>query len=162
MKISFLKISDKEHELRIVRRDGSSDFSLCETRSFLVHDLTHLAFELEAKIQNGFWGLVAQGKTLSELSDRSMIADLSNEAEIMVIEKTVAILQSLIKGRTPGNIVEEFWRQGSNFDWARSEWFELDFVTRVDQRLQGLFGRWKATKYGETMDIVWEDSQQDL
>ena len=157
MNISFLKISDHEHELRVQRRDGSVESAVCETRSFLVHDMTHLAFEQEAKTQFGFWGSVASGKTLAEVSDRASIANLDATSEALRIEKAVVIFQGLTKGKSVESIVTAFNQQRSNFEWARPEWFEPEFVNRVQQRLTKLMGKWKATRFGEAMTIHWPE-----
>ena len=155
LKIYFRKINQHEHELRIQRVDGTEEHQMCETRSFLVHDLTHFAFEAEAHLQNGFWGQVAAGRSLAELSDRESIRKLDPNSEMMRIEKVVAIFQGMAKGTAPESIIEIYNAQKSNFDWAKPEWFDFEFIARVGHRLQGLVGHWNATGFGESMTIEW-------
>ncbi len=153
IKISFLKISDLEHELAIERPNGSNEKVRCETRSYLFHDLTHLAFEIEANLQCGFWGQIANGKSFADLSNREAIAKLiARSSETLLIEKTVAILQGLAKGKDGKSIVQSVQQQPGNFIGMPPEWFTLDFVDRVDRRLKKYLGQWRSTLHGHTME----------
>ncbi|MEO0335521.1 MAG: hypothetical protein AAF202_03970 [Pseudomonadota bacterium] len=155
MRIVFKKQDVENHEVRIIRPDGTEESRLCATRSFLIHDLTHLAFELEAKTSQGFWGSVASGSSLLQLSDPDYISGLDDASETMKIEKAVAIFQGLAKEKTKASLVEAYRSQQQNFAWADPKWFELEFISRVEGRLRDFLGRWKSTEYGSSMDLDW-------
>ena len=75
MKILLTKLTDDRHQLAIERDDGSTESVELETRSFLLHDLVHYAVEAEAKIDDGFWGLLARGtKSAAPFADMDFIA----------------------------------------------------------------------------------------
>src|SRR5690606_26313958 len=61
MLITFTKISDEKHAVKITRSDGSTESAELESRSYLRHDLAHFAIELELPIRKGYWGCVAYG-----------------------------------------------------------------------------------------------------
>ena len=65
MQIIFTKISDEQHSLSVRRADDSTDLAVLNSRSFLRHDLAHLAVESELPLANGYWGSVASGAALS-------------------------------------------------------------------------------------------------
>ena len=155
MDVMFKKINKDEHELRVQRRDKSVDHAICETRSFLIHDLTHFAVESEAGLNTGFWGLLASGKSLAQLNDRTGQSLQKEALELMSIEKAVAILQGLAKGLSVASIAENI-RLQTNDVRKPPEWLTEELMKRVDQRLRSLLGQWKATRFGETMRIVWE------
>ena len=60
MRILFRKISGEQHGLTVVRPDGRRESLVCETRSVLMHDFIHYAVESAARIESGFWGLLAR------------------------------------------------------------------------------------------------------
>lgn len=61
MDIIFTKISDEQHSVTVRRTDDSEDSTVLNSRSFLRHDLAHLAVESEVPLTKGFWGCVAAG-----------------------------------------------------------------------------------------------------
>lgn len=161
MKIQIKKINNHQHKLKITRTDGSTESVTCETRSLLIHDLTHFAVESEAGLKTGFWGLLASGKTLDELNDRSGESLQNERSEIMDIEKIVAVLQGLTKGQSAEMLFDAIHHQVASLEWSLPSWFDLDLIHRVDQRLKGLLGHWKATPFGESMEISWENQQTE-
>lgn len=55
--------------------------------------ISHYAVEAEAKIDDGFWGLLARGTTLAELSDRTMENPIS--PGLVLAERLVGPMQSV-------------------------------------------------------------------
>ena len=155
MKISLRKLTDSTHELTVTRRDGSVDFVLCETRSTLVHDFTHLAVESEARLERGFWGLLAAGKTFEDLNDRTgeSIADMSDD--ILVIEAVVGCVQGIGKGQPGAAILANLRMQGEGLGWTIPEWLTGEMLQGVQERLRRLVGHWRATGFGESMEVEW-------
>ena len=143
MRIAFRKINDERHVLTIRRDDGTSESVELETRSFLLHDLVHYAVEAEANIEDGFWGLLARGTTLAELSDRTMAQPLS--PGLMRTESLVGPMQSVYNGRLDAaRYVENTHGR-----------VDGDFVERVRERLRRLTGHWRGTPFRSEMEIEW-------
>src|SRR4051812_28698988 len=105
MRICFHKISDARHALEIVHEDGRRERVECATRSYLIHDFLHYAVESEAKLQGGFWGNLAAGKTLADMNDRTGVALKSAAPEMAVIEQLVGALSGAVKGKTAREMV---------------------------------------------------------
>ena len=155
MKIIFEKISDKEHKLSIIRRDGSSESILCESRSYLNHDLTHFALETEAGLSNGFWGRVADGQQLTSNDDGIDLLQ-PQQQKIRQIEAVVGVLHNLSQEPESGAILQNLHMQGDGLGWQIPQWLNEDLIDRVRERLRRLKGHWQATAYGRSMTLTWE------
>lgn len=154
MRIVFHKISDERHVLEIVRAEGSSERVECETRSYLAHDLLHYAVEREAKLETGFWGALAAGHTLAAMNDRSLpMGEMS--ADLAAIEQIVGALHAGTKGRPASELVAGLRRFAESLEQSLPSWVTESLVTRVVDHVRRLQGRWKATAYGEGMELDW-------
>jgi hypothetical protein len=143
LRILLTKLSDDRHRLAIERDDASTESVELETRSFLLHDLVHYAVEAEAKIDDGFWGLLARGTTLAELSDRTMATPIS--PGIALAEKLVGPMQSVWNDRLAPELYMEHAR-GLVDD---------GFVDRVRERLRRLTGHWRSVPVRQVMELTW-------
>ena len=151
------KVSHTHHLLRCTRTDGSVEEVELETKSLLVHDLTHLAFEQERGLQKSFWGLVASGTTFDEL--RGVMDPGAEKAfsELVETETMVGPLQSVMLGRIG---VRDFLpklrdareAQGENLPAYMTE----DFVKQVVQRFTGFYGYWQSLAFGSVMTVQWD------
>lgn len=152
MRIALRKLNDARHRLDIVRADGRSDGSELETRSLLLHDLVHYAVEAEAPLAEGFWGLLARGVSLADLADRARPAPLSEE--LMLAERLVGPLQSLVQGR----LSEERFLEATA---GLAVPFAVDgnFAERVRARVHALTGAWKATPHAAALVLRWPASE---
>jgi hypothetical protein len=97
MRILCRKISGEQHELAIVRPDGRRESLVCETRSVLMHDFIHHAVESAARLESGFWGLLARGRTLAEMNDRAGLPSAEEAAEMAIVERFVGALSGAAK-----------------------------------------------------------------
>lgn len=162
MRILLRKISDQQHELAIVREGaagegGARESVVCETRSYLKHDLLHYAVEAEAGIEGGFWGSLARGRTLADMNDRTGMALAGGEAgEIATVEKFVGVLSGAAKGQSTADVMSTIERSVAATNDAPPAWLTEPFVAAVQDRLRGLLGAWKATPYGGTMTLDWK------
>ncbi len=143
MRIRFTKVNDERHVLAIERADGTRESVELETRSYLLHDLVHYAVEAEVPIEDGFWGLLARGTTLNELSDRTMANPIS--PGIALAERLVGPMQSVWNGRLDRALYME--NVGSVVDEG--------FIERVLLRLRALTGHFKGTRFRDAMEIEW-------
>lgn len=152
MLIRLTKLSDRRHALEVERDDGRSERVEVETRSTLHHDLTHLAVEEAAGIDDGFFGSLAAGRTLAELAGSAQ----EYAGTGMEVERAVAVLQQLAKvdedpAALHARITAALAVQGA----APPSWFTVELVAAVRERLRQLVGRWKATPYGAALELCW-------
>jgi hypothetical protein len=155
MRIVFRKIADERHALEIVRDDGRRESVVCETRSYLVHDLLHYAVEGEAGLGGGFWGNLARGRTLEDMNDRTGRAMEAELPEMSVIERLVGALSGAVKGRSAAEMVTGLHRYAEALDSTLPPWLTESFVAAVQERMRRLLGHWKATPVGAAMELYW-------
>lgn len=150
MRVRFHKLSDERHALEIVRDDGTRERVECETRSYLFHDFLHFAVETEAGLTAGFWGTLAAGTTLAVMNDRTMPA---STPEMARIEQVVGMLSGLAKGRSADDLYAALRSYESAQGDALSPWVTRAFVGGVEERLRRLTGHYRATPYGQAMEL---------
>ena len=143
MEILFTKISDQEHTLTVRRQDGSSESVVLNSRSFLRHDLAHLAVELELPITGGFWGSIASGSSLKGSEFKS--------EDMALAEALAGPVQTLL--RTKGD-TEQFLGVLNRVCPESASW---DLAARIRERGRRLQGHWQATPYGEEMLVRWDE-----
>jgi hypothetical protein len=132
MRVRLTKLDDQRHVLEVERDDRRRERVEVETRSTLLHDLTHFAVEQEAGLDAGFFGLLAAGKTFAELAGKGEEGMEAYTGVQLEIERTVAVLQKLLpKGEDPlaahARITAMLALQGE----SPPEWFTPELVTRV-------------------------------
>jgi hypothetical protein len=156
VRILLTKLSDARHALEVHRADGSRERVELETRSTLLHDLTHFAVEEAAGITAGFWGSLAAGRTFDELSGKTGSGMMDDGGLMMEVERTVAVLQGGVKTRAdPAAAYARIVAMLRIQDAEPPSWFTAELVARVHERMRQLLGQWKATPYGSSMELVW-------
>src|SRR5579884_1322148 len=94
MRIQIHK-GERRHTLRCFRPDGTS--TQASTGPGLpAHDLAHYVAETTLGLRGGFFGLVAAGRSLAELSDPAVVPGL--EGEVWLAEALARALGSLRTG----------------------------------------------------------------
>lgn len=143
MEIVITKISSEEHKVEILRQDGSKESTILNSRSFLRHDFAHFAVEAEVPIKLGYWGFVASGGSLSGEGiagkDIALAETLSGPVQTLmridaVLDRYFALLQ-----RTLPQLAS------------------LELAERIFNRARSLTGHWRATPFGNSMSITWEE-----
>lgn len=148
MEITFEKISDEEHGVRIRRDDGSEEASVLNSRSFLRHDMAHLAVETELPIALGYWGSVARGASLSGLEIRG--------PDIVLAESLAGPVQTLMRVEADE---DKFYR---TLNYIIPRLATRDLACRIRERGRRLQGHWRGTPYGEEMLLTWNDGLTDV
>lgn len=160
MRILLTKISDRRHRLELVRRDGAREAIELVTREALFHDFVHYAVESSMGTQGGFWGALASGKTMADLNDRTGAAMKDFAGSLYAIEAAVGLMSGVV-----GLPDEEAWAKLGWYHETQqqepAEWCTEAFVAEVRECLRRLQGRWKATPYGESMEILWDEARPD-
>lgn len=157
MRIRFHKISSERHALEILRPGQASERVECETRSFLTHDLLHYAIESGAGLAGGFWGSLAQGISIPELTKAAAMEFADPNSEIAQIEKLVGPLTALTKGAAPQEILAHMTAQAAEIGSTLPTWLTEGFIVAVRDKMHHLLGQWKATPFGSWMELDWPD-----
>jgi len=153
--ILLRKLSDDRHVLQIIREDGRSEEVECETRSYLHHDLLHYAVEAEARLDGGFWGNLAKGKTLAQMNERTGKAMQAESPQMMAIEQVVGALSAIGKGGSAAAIFAAIHDAATSAGVAFPTWLTSALASAVEERMRRVLGQWKATPYGESMALSW-------
>jgi hypothetical protein len=163
MLIRFTRLSNDRHRVEIIRDDGTRESQELETRSSLLHDLTHYAVEVEAGLEESFYGRLARGLTYNELTTTP-----PKTPEAMQTERVVVQVQSPYKrdpalaatpnaeAATKAEAEAEAQKMVASFVATESEppgWLTGEFISRVRERLRRVQGRWRATPFHQAMEL---------
>jgi hypothetical protein len=146
--VRFTRLNPTHHRFEAIRADGTREMREFETRSLLLHDLVHFAVESEAKLRGGLYGTLVEGADYDAPREGS---------EAMAIESVVGPLQGALKGEIdPDAFVTRLRDAQASMGQAAPVWLTPDLIARVLERLRQLQGQWRATPFGETMDLRFE------
>lgn len=145
MDITITKLSQDEHRVAVIRKDGSADSVTLNSRSFLRHDFAHFVVESEVPIGLGYWGSVAAGASLS--ADE---VELEGE-DIYLAETLAGPVQTLIRIEAePAKYLEVLQK-------IQPQLATIDLAERIHENARRLIGHWRATPFGESMQIRWQE-----
>ncbi|MFI4974778.1 MAG: hypothetical protein ACHP84_09595 [Caulobacterales bacterium] len=154
LRLGFTRISPTHHRFEFRRPDGTGEAVELETRGGLVHDLIHLAVESEAGLRGSFYGLLAKIGGYEELVVNGGAA---LGGEVAITERVVGALTGAMTDEDLD--AEPFVARVTEFldiyEERAPRWFTADFVLAVRERMRRLMGRWKATPFGETMQLTF-------
>jgi hypothetical protein len=142
------------HTLRCTRADGTT--TAARTGPGLPHhDLAHYVAERAARLDGGFFGLVAAGRSLAELSDPAVIATLP--ASVWLAETLARALGASATGGCGADEVLELARVELGDRFA-----PLAALTAADgramaERYGALLAEWGALPDGETLVLDWPE-----
>lgn len=141
MKIVFSKINPSHHEVVVYKNNLEFDMATLHTQTYFLHDITHFCVELELGIQNGFWGMIAQGYKMNDLASKE------NElgAELRGVEKIVGPVQALYNGHMSKQMFEEHMSH-INFKMT-----EPGFPENVVGRIHDIMNEWKYMESGKVL-----------
>lgn len=146
--IRFTRLNPTHHRFEAIRADGTREIREFETRSLLLHDLVHFAVESEANLRGGFYGALADGAAYD--------APLPG-SEAMEIESVVGPLQGALKGDVdPDDFVTRLRAMRESIGSTAPDWLTPDFVRRALERLRQLQGQWRATPFGQSMEVRFD------
>ena len=148
--VRFTRLTNDRHRFEYVRPDGTGEAVELETHSALFHDLVHFAVESEANLQGSFYGLLARLGGYAELT----LAGSSLGGEAAMTEMVVGPMQGAMKGDLdPEAFIERVQEYREDMGVPKIPWLSADLIVRAKERLRQLEGRWKATPFGETMEL---------
>lgn len=143
MEIAFKKLSEQEHAVRVFRADGSEESAILNSRSFLRHDLAHLAVETQLSLARGYWGSVASGAALNGMDIRG--------SDILLAEKLAGAVQTLM--RIEASDAQFF----STLARIHPGLITPELASRIREHGRKLQGHWRGTPFGEEMRVGWSE-----
>lgn len=151
MTITLQKASNTHHLLTCERGDGTAVSSELETKSFLVHDFAHLAYEEVMNVQEGFWGSVASGEDFETLRTH----EFDPGSALWQAEMVVGPLQSVMQGKNSAEgllvgLASLFEAHGEVMPGLTAE-----LVATMQERFRAFMGEWNGLAFGEQMMIKW-------
>src|SRR5262245_55210423 len=161
--VRFTRVSPTHHRFEIERADGSKEATVVETRSLLVHDLLHLAFETEACLAQSFYGLLASTHTLADLvpkasSDGAIFPSSAAQVPGRVVGPLTGVVQGKISARALLSAIREL--QDAHGEPVPAYLTE-GLIERTAARFHRLHGQWKATPFGQTMELRFESADTE-
>lgn len=154
--LRFTQVSPTHHRFEYRRPDGTGEAIEMETRSLLLHDLLHYAVESEAGLKGSFYGILGRIGGYEELQ---VAGGAALGGEIAITERVVGALTGALQHE--GLDDEAFCAQVSEFldiyDERAPRWFTPYFVAAVRERMRQLVGRWKATPFGQPMELAFPE-----
>ena len=160
MLIRLTRLTNERHRFEIVRDDNVSEARELETRSTLLHDLTHYAVEVEAALTSSFYGLLARG-----IAYDALMTNPETNREARQTEVVVAHVQGILKGDDSATTDPQQLAQNlvAGFRSAGDEpprWLTADFIARVHARLRRVHGQWRATPFHQTMELEFPERKR--
>lgn len=144
----FTRLNPTHHRFEAIRPDGTREMREFETRSLLLHDLVHFAVESAAGVRGGFYGTLAEGADYDAPRPGS---------EAMQVEYVVGPLQGALKGEIdPDAFVTRLRAVQSSMGHEMPAWLTADMIADALERLRQLRGQWRATPFGETMEVQFD------
>lgn len=147
MKIAIAKTATR-NRLICTRADGTCEHADLGP-ALPHHDLAHFVVERRLGLTGGFFGRIARGYSVAQLSDKEVIK--SSPAESLVAEVAARALQSLFSGACTSNGFSEL----VNTELAR--WsiaplhVEIEAVDGMRAEFQKLLESYNALRPGDTM-----------
>jgi hypothetical protein len=143
MKIDFKKVNVSNHEMEIVRSDYSTEKTILDTKTYLLHDICHFFVEKELNTLDGFWGMLSQGYQLEQLFGKTNHLT----EKLRVIEFIVGGTQSVYSKHMDES---EFWNYIKAVDLKISG---TEFLKRVIPPIEDFMNRWKFLPIGDSMTL---------
>jgi hypothetical protein len=152
LRLLLTRLSPTHHRFQYVRADGTGESTELETRSFLTHDLLHLAVETEAGLHESFFGQLAGGKGYGELTGAPKLT-----GEILATERVVGVLTGVVQGAaSPAAAFVGLTELFSACGDPLPPWLSESFLEKAAERFRRLQGQWKATPFGQTMELSFK------
>jgi hypothetical protein len=151
-----IKITRKEARnlLTCVRKDGTS--MTAELGPGLPHhDLAHYVVERKLGLTGGFFGKIAEGYTVAQLSDKDIIKTLG--AQTLIAEVVARALQSLSSGACTADQFMELIN-AELVQWRIPELAIVpSTISEMSVEFRSLVERYSAVKNGEFIELQFPD-----
>jgi hypothetical protein len=137
------------HRLQCVRADGSITQAAAGP-DLPHHDLAHYVAERVLNMRAGFFGAIANGRTIDELSDPAVIRTLPPEAwDAEIVART-------LQGTDNGTVREEDFIASVGLErGAPLQGLSSEAVVRMQREFRELLARWHAVPEGDALELPW-------
>jgi hypothetical protein len=152
--LRFTRVSPTHHRFDYRREDGTGEALEMETKSFLFHDLLHFAVESEAQLRGSFYGILGKIGGYEELV---VAGGAALGGEIAITERVVGALTGALQEDDLDDdaFVAQVAEYLDLYEERAPRWFTPAFIAAVRERMRQLTGRWNATPFGETMELLF-------
>ena len=160
LRVQMTKRPDGSGVLRCTRADGSVTWQKQNARHapfFALHDLTHFAVESALELPRGFFGLIAEGWDMDDLTGKGTRGPLP--AEAAEVEYIVGAFDTERAGATiltPKEFNEFAAIHAASSGREAPRRLTQEEMARVRARRGELFSRWNALPAGETIELQFE------
>jgi len=157
MRVRFRKLNPDRHAFEIVRDDGSTSRTELETRSFLRHDLMHLALERRARLLDSLYGTLGKGAdpgAMRGVAPGAMPATGPHTTELAGTEMLVGMLQGAAqRGVDPAAFMTFATEWLGQLGQPVPTFLTADFVRQVLGDYERLHGQWQSLRIGGVLEI---------
>lgn len=132
MDVWFAPVGPDRHRAVLVTVDGRRHDTELPSRSYLLHDLAHYAYEAAVGAEDGFFELVGRG-AVDPMHLREHGVDPGVWAGLMEVEKRVVRLQTAFKAGDAADLPG-------------------------GPELRALVGAWRKVRFGQALHLRWPDA----
>jgi hypothetical protein len=144
--------------LKCVREDGTA--MTAELGPGLPHhDLAHYVIERKLGLTGGFFGKIADGYTVAQLSDKDIIKTLG--AQTLIAEVVARALQSLSSGACTADQFIELINAELVLWRIAALAIEPSTILEMSIEFQSLVERYSALKNGQSIELQFPDQSDD-
>lgn len=160
MLIRFIKENHDHYRLECVRRNRTMTSALHEISVSLKHDFLHYIVENSAGLGDGYFGVIAAGNDMDELTPKAMKAcgiDPTEEchaAEIVII----ALQEALGDHADPSAIVARAEARCHEMNVTPPAYLTPVFVDQALSSFANLYAQWKQLHEGESIEVPFAQS----
>lgn len=155
-----IKKQQERNRLICIREDGSIEQENLGP-SLPFHDIAHYVVEKHLLLEKGFYGNIAAGYSVQELSDKEVIRTLGPES--LISEVATRALQSLRSGACT---IEQFAElvESELFVFGLRPAFDLNpkLVKLILKEYMELLSKWNKLKDGEQMEFLFRKKNEGM
>jgi hypothetical protein len=144
MKIEIKKVSTYFCEYKLTGENQNTVITGLDIKTYLIHDITHFVVERCLDHNDGFWGMLAQGYSFSELSGKENELNL----QLRDVEKIVGPVQSVYMGFIKK---EEFEMYTSHLDLKT----DMQWLENCLNQIKQIEAKWRQLAVGELLVLMW-------
>jgi hypothetical protein len=170
MQLTAVRGSEERDRVYVHRDDGTEvSWSWPSYGRSLAHDLVHWVVESEMSLDEGLWGLVADGvdpsrvnKAAERIATGVRLRDLSDRdlTQLIQAEHLAACLgRTTWAGRE--DAVAYVAEQCEEFGVPGVAGLDVEAVTRMEARVDDLNRRWQATAPDAGLVLAWPPAEVD-
>ncbi|MGI8951627.1 MAG: hypothetical protein ACR2FN_08585 [Chitinophagaceae bacterium] len=157
MEICFKKIREKEHVISCKRKDGSDTWMKTD-EFFVMHDLMHYAVETTLHYKTAFYGMLAQGVSITdfELPKNERTFSLTKEAGFAENIVNVLFIE-LRQQKFPdfNSTITEIYRM-NNYSEEPPLLTEIQ-LQNIRAKFHELCAKWNSLKTNETLQLMFDE-----